>query len=392
MNRIKLSQKKLKQIIRESIKSTLNEGLIDKNTPITLGELIKAIGYTGNVNNLIQRAGTNKATPEQWANLIEKQNVGRNQALGTVYKQLANQIRQSVEDRSAVATGMEKSLNNGGEIRGQYDMPIKVNPKNFTTIAQAVQHIARQNPDRRLSFRKEFIDSTGIFNGLNLAQVQNTIANKIRLAKGTLQQTNPNAATFLSTIEQWIGQGAQYIPAPQLAQAFAALEKILNTSRNDTPIVAGFQKLLNLFGMKDAKGRPFAVDGAIGQNTSAALRQLGYKDIFAYANDIEAVQKALGLQKIDGIAGNDTINAIRNNGINSFEAIKSIARRQNPNDMINTNLSVQTNPQNFGPQLTAPAAQPGGLAENRKFKVTENELRQIIRESVNDVLRELRIK
>lgn len=386
MSKIKLNEKRFKEIVRESIKNALNEGMIDKNTPVTLGELINAIGYTGNVSGLIQRAGANKATPDQWAASIEKQNVGRNQAMGTVYKQLANQIRQSVQDRGAVAAGMEKSLNNGGEIQGQYDTPVKVNPKNFTSIAQAVQYTARQNPNRTLSFQKEFTDSVGIFRGLNQAQVQNTIAQKIRFAKGTLQQTNPNAATFLSTIEQWIGQGAQYIPAKQLAQAFAALEKILNTSRNDVPIVQGFQKAANMF----AGRQVLAVDGAIGKNTSAALQQAGFKDIFDFKNTVMGVQKALGL-KPDGIVGKNTIAAFQQAGINSFDVLKNytnaLAKRANaPTAIVNPG---QMNMPNQAVQNQAPAGQ---LAESRKIRITESELRSVIRESVESVLKDIKRK
>ena len=386
INEMKLNEKRLEKIINESIKKVLNEGAVAKNTPITFGELIKAIGYTGNVNNLVQKAGTYKATPDQWANFIQNIKVNGNRALGNVYAQLANQIRQSVVDQSAVDAGVKKSIETGGEVRGINDMPVKVNPKNFTTIAQAIQYIARQNPNRTLSFQREFTDSTGIFNGLNMAQVQNTIAQKVRVAKGTLQQTNQNAASYLSTIEQWIGQGAQYIPARQLAQAFGALEQILNTARNDIPAVRGFQQTLNLFGLKDTKGKPFAVDGIIGQNTSAALKQNGFNNIFDFINVVKGVQKALGL-KDDGIVGQNTLAAFRQNGINSFDALKNFARvkasRENwaQNQISQGNLTMPT------PQLKTP--QTGGLMrENKKIKVNENELKKLIKESVETILKE----
>jgi lysozyme family protein len=148
--------------------------------------------------------------------------------------------------------------------------------------------------------------------------------------------------------------------------------------------VSGFQQTLNLFGLKDNKGKPFAVDGIIGQNTSAALKQNGFNNIFDFIDVVKGVQKALGL-KDDGIVGNNTLAAFQQNGINSFDKLKNFARvkasRENwaQNQVSQANLTMPT------PQLNAP--QTGGLMhENKKIKVSENELKKLIKESVKTIL------
>ena len=108
-------------------------------------------------------------------------------------------------------------------------------------------------------------------------------------------------------------------------------------------------------------------------------------NIFDFINVVKGVQKSLGL-KDDGIVGNNTLAAFQQNGINSFDKLKNFARvkasRENwaQNQVSQVNLTAPT------PQLNAP--QTGGLIrENKKIKVSENELRKLIKESVETILK-----
>lgn len=352
MAKIQVTETELKQIIRESVIRALNEETLQADQKYTLTDVIKGAGWNGNVSNLIQQAGDRVATPAQWAQSIN--NLGktmRNGQLGAVYQKLANQITQYTMDRNVAATGAEKALANGGEIQHMGRSFAKPNPTNFTSISQAVQDIAASNPNRTMSFQQEFTDSTGIFNGLDMNQVRNTINKKVRQAQSTLQQTNPQAATVLKQVNDWVNRGGIPLTARQLASSFAALEKIIKTSYNDTAVVSGFQKMMNLFGTR------LGVDGVIGKDTRAALQQAGYKDIFAFKADAEAVQKALGVG-VDGKIGKDTLGAMKQNGITSLEAFKSLARRGSGN-AISLNMP-SVNP--VGPQQVTPQAPVGGLA------------------------------
>lgn len=391
MSKIKLNEKRFKEIVCESIKNVLNEGMIDKNTPVTLGELINAIGYTGNVNGLIRRAGANKATPDQWAASIEKQNVGRNQAMGTVYKQLANQIRQSVQDRGAVASGMEKSLNNGGQLTpvnpystGPGDQ--NVSPKGKMTYSQLTNAMANVG-NKTMTFQMALNGSVGPWNGQNPQTVKNIIDSQIRTRKQTALQKfgQQNVTTAEAGLNNWLNGGNQSVTGKEVHSWMNVFDQPA-TSRNDVPIVQGFQKAANLF----AGRQVLAVDGAVGKNTSAALKQAGFRDIFDFKNTVAGVQKALGL-KPDGIVGKNTIAAFQQAGINSFDVLKNytnaLAKRANaPTAIVNPG---QMNIPNQAVQSQAPAGQ---LAESRKIRITESELRSVIRESVESVLKDIKRK
>ena len=102
------------------------------------------------------------------------------------------------------------------------------------------------------------------------------------------------------------------------------------------------------------------------------------------------VQKALGL-KPDGIVGKNTMAAFQQAGINSFDVLKNytnaLAKRANaPTPIVNPG---QMNMPNQAVQSQAPAGQ---LAESRKIRITESELRSVIRESVESVLKDIKRK
>jgi lysozyme family protein len=178
----------------------------------------------------------------------------------------------------------------------------------------------------------------------------------------TLQQTNPeNAQKAKDIIDKWLAGGYPY-RINDVHWSMNVFDQALKSSRNDMPAVRGFQQTLNLFGLKDAKGRPFAVDGIVGQNTSAALRQNGFKSIFDFINVVKGVQKALGL-KVDGIVGKNTLAAFQQAGITSFDALRKylafITRKQNQSAIASVN--AKSAPAINQPQVTAPT-QPATLA------------------------------
>lgn len=375
MAKIQITENSLKGLIKESVLRVLNEETLQADQKYTLANVIRGAGWTGNVSNLIQQAGNTMATPAQWAQSIKNLSLKtKNRQLAGVYQQLSNQITQYTVDRNVAAAGAEKALANGGEMQNMGRSFAKPNPRNFTSIAQAVQDIAAANPNRTMSFQQEFTDSTGIFNGLDMNQVRNTINQKVRQAKTTLQQTNPQAGTVLDQVNNWVNRGGIPMTAKQLAGAFAALEKILKTSYNDTAVVAGFQRAMNLFGTR------LGVDGVIGNQTRGALQQAGYKDIFAFKADAEAVQRALGVQPVDGKVGNNTMRAMQQNGITSLEAFKSVARRANGTNVASAVAAPQNQP--MGPSQISQPAQPAGT-------LAESKLNKIVKESINKVLNEM---
>ena len=365
MARIKVSESELKRIIRESVESVLNEGLISKTQPVTLAQLIKDIGYTGNVQNLVSRAGNSKFTPFQWADAIEKLNVGRNASLGTVYKNLAAKIRSSVEDRDAVAQGMKDVMNGPNAdvnigATGRFNpgagegMDPNGKPMTFNQIMNVIQGAAAQRPSSAIKFSDITTGSAGVLRGQKPERVKNTIMNQLKKAGVTLKQTNPKGLQSATNIlTQWVNGQNQAIQLREVASALATIGKVLNPARNEVPVVAGFQRLLNSFGMTDAKGTRYAVDGVIGANTSAALKQVGYKDIYEYKDNIINLQKTLGVKE-DGIVGNDTLNAIQQAGIKSFDELRRYVRNANSGPKIQTDMPglLRTQVQNTAPQPT----------------------------------------
>lgn len=384
MAKIRMTENKLKQIIRHSINNILNEESLNSNGAYTLPQILSAIGYDFNRYDpqvLYKRFGTSaSAKPGAWVEALKK--IGQTG--------LAKNIENSILDQTAVNAGVKKATENPDA-----DVKIGANGRYtnegnlFSQIMQYAGGLASTNKGGTYYLR-DFLQSAqnaGLLKGQTAESVAKTIINKIKYSG--LKNVNPKAYNaYAGVLNDWINNGRGH-KISEISRALAAFGQVLNNSRNDMPVVRGFQRLANLFGVKDANGRPLGVDGIIGQNTSAALKDNGFKDIFDFKDTLTKVQAALGIAD-DGIAGNGTIEAFQKAGINSFKDmrtyIRAMATREKNANMgklgPGANLAAPgvTSPQNQGNSLS--------LAENRKIKITESELKQIIRESVENVINE----
>lgn len=400
MNRIKLNEKSLKQIIRESIKSTLNEA---SNQGYTFNQLLSkeilgqefrgdpralANYVTKAYQQLCKEKGVrpmqlNSNTPypsNAWVQILNKAKaMDRTGTLKGTFDTMITGITAKTPQQ-----GAQDALNNGGYMQAgnQYSTgpgDKNVSPKGKMTYSQLTNAMANVG-DRTMTFQMALNDSVGPWNGQNPQTVKNIIASQIRTRKQTALQKfgQQNVATAEAGLNNWLNGGNQAIRGRQVHSWMNVFDQ-LATSRNDRPIVIGFQKAANFFAGK----KVLAVDGAIGQNTSAALRQAGFKDIFEFENVVKKVQARLGVNP-DGQVGNNTIAAFQKAGIRSFEDLKNYTGSLAV-DMQNV---PAVNPQN---QIQGQVS-PGQLAERKRMKVSESELKKVIRESVNDVLREMRLK
>lgn len=138
----------------------------------------------------------------------------------------------------------------------------------------------------------------------------------------------------------------------------------------------GLQKALNYFSIKDTKGRPFKVDGVIGDETSAALKNIGYKDIYEWRETITNYQKMHNVPpRPDGIVGDNTLKAFQASNLTN---INQLSRYKPGNQQANV-AQVSNNSAN---------AISNNLNGANKVTMSESELKQIIHESIDSVLNE----
>lgn len=366
--------------IQKSTKQALNEGA---NDIYTLDQLLGKT-YRGDkvtlVNNFLNK-GLNR-----WAKSLGKKaaNVRLDQArlkgsewvnifrYGGVPSNLAQQIEATVNAKS-VQQGVADAMTKGGELtpaggnhvnaNGEYSSTVQ--PQNFTQLLNALQGDMQSRGGSTSMFFRNLFEPSGVLRNSDPNAIKKMITDQMRRAEPTITQTNPQAwPTIQNVLTQWMNGQNQAIKYSEVISAMNQLGKVLNTSRNDMPIVRGFQVMMSKF------GTPLKPDGIIGQQTRAALQQAGYKDIFAFKSDVQAVQTALGVQP-DGIIGKNTLVALQQNGITSLQAFKSVAN----------SASAPT-----GPTQIANAQTPGITLEAKKIKITESELKQIIKESVEEIM------
>ena len=407
MSKIKITESELRQLIGESVVSVLNESA---NDVYTLDELLRDQNYNGNKQMLLQAlslgltayrksrgvkgamALTNqmRIKGSDWMQIFKFAQQKANPAMRQVIANISAAASQTINAKTP-QQGVEDALKKGGEMTvgnpystGPGDQNVAPNAGKPFTFTQLTQSLSNKR-GTTMSFQQVLHDSVGPWNGQNETVVKNTINAQIRRTMPTLQQTNPkNAQKAKNIIDKWLAGGYPY-RINDVHWSMNVFDQALKSSRNDMPAVRGFQQTLNLFGLKDAKGKPFAVDGIVGQNTSAALKQNGFKNIFDFINVVKGVQKALGL-KDDGIVGKNTLAAFQQNGINSFDVLKNFARIKTSKENLAQNQISQGNLTMPTPQLSAP--QTGGLVrENKKIKVSENELKKLIKESVETILK-----
>ena len=408
MAKIKITESELRQLIGENVVSVLNEGA---NDIYTLDDLLRDQNYNGNKQMLLQALSLGlteyrKSNGVKGAMALTNQMPIKGSDWMLIFKYAQRKanpaMKQVIANISAAASrtisaktpqqGVENALKRGGEMTvgnsystgpgGQNVAPNAGKPFTFTQLTQSLGN----KRGTTMSFQQVLHDSVGPWNGQNENAVRNTINTQIRRTMPTLQQTNPeNAQKAKNILDKWLAGGYPY-RINDVHWSMNVFDQALKSSRNDIPAVKGFQQTLNLFGLKDAKGKPFAVDGIVGQNTSAALKQNGFNNIFDFVNIVKGVQKLLGL-KVDGIVGKNTLAAFQQNGIKSFDALKNFTRVKASRENMTQNQISQVNPSMPTPQLNAP--QTGGLMrENKKIKVSGNELKNLIKENVKSILKE----
>lgn len=410
MKKVNVSSKGLEKIINEAIKEALTRAPQTSNA-YTFNQLLSKdiLGqqYTGDpkmLANYVMKAyqqvckekgiktsalTSNTRVPgNQWVQILNKAKaMDRTGTLQNTF----NTMIQGITAKSSVQ-GAQDALNKGGQLTpanpystGPGDQNVAPNAGQKYTFTQLTQALGNKR-GTTMSMQQVLHDSTGPWNGQDENAVRATIQNQIKRAKPALAQSNPqNAQKAEEILTKWMQGGIPY-RTDDVHWAMNVFDQTVKNSRNDVPVVQGFQKAANLF----AGNQVLAVDGAVGKNTSAALKQAGFKDIFDFKNTVMGVQKALGL-KPDGIVGKNTIAAFRQAGINSFDVLKNytnaLAKRANaPTAIVNPG---QMNMPNQTVQSQAPAGQ---LAENRKIRITESELRSVIRESVESVLKDIKRK
>ena len=228
----------------------------------------------------------------------------------------------------------------------------------FTQLAQSLGN----KRGTTMSFQQVLHDSTGPWNGQDENSVKATITSQIKRAKPTISASNPqNAQKAEQILNNWLQGGTPY-RINDVHWAMNIFDQAVRTSRNDMPVVKGFQNTLNAFGFKTATGKPYVSNGVLDQNTSAALKQNGFKNILDFKNTVAEAQKALGVEP-DGKVGNITLGAFQRAGITSFDALRNypafIARKQNQNTIASVN--TQNTPAINQPRVAAPT-QPATLA------------------------------
>lgn len=408
MAKIKITENELRRLIEESVASLLNEGA---NDIYTLDDLLRDQNYNGNKQMLLQALSLGlteyrKANGVKGAMALTNQMPIKGSDWMLIFKYAQRKanpsMRQVIAKISAAAgqtisakapqQGVADALKRGGEMTvgnsystGPGSQNVAPNAGKPFTFTQLTQSLGNKR-GTTMSFQQVLHDSVGPWNGQNENAVRNTINTQIRRTMPTLQQTNPeNAQKAKNILDKWLAGGYPY-RINDVHWSMNVFGQALKSSRNDIPAVKGFQQTLNLFGLKDAKGKPFAVDGIVGQNTSAALKQNGFNNIFDFVNIVKGVQKLLGL-KVDGIVGKNTLAAFQQNGIKSFDALKNFTRVKTSRGNMAQNQISQVNSTMPTPQLNAPQTS-GLMHENKKIKVSGNELKNLIKENVKSILKE----
>lgn len=268
-------------------------------------------------------------------------------------------------------------------------------PMTFNEIMNVI-HQAGQRGDAAITFTDMTTGSAGYLRGQNPEHVKKTILKQLDYAGRTLSKTDPqNYQKASNIINNWISGKNQSIRIKDVAWAMSVIGKILNTSRNEIPVVMGLQKALNYFGIKDSKGRQFKVDGVIGPETSAALKNAGFKDIYEWKDTIYNYQQKQNVPpKPDGIVGNNTIKAFQNSNLTSIDMLNRYKTGAVDNNLTNVNQNTSAkvsnvlNTANNQPitltQSQGNGPRPGMMAESKrhKVKITENTLNKLILESI----------
>ena len=404
MGKVNISSKGLNKIISEAIREALSPAPNTYTFNQLLSKDILGQQYTGNAKMLanyvmqgykqvcnemgvrpVKLTSNTPVKANQWVQILNKAKaMDRTGTLQNTF----NTMIQSLTAKSSVQ-GAQDALNKGGQLTpanpystGPGDQNVAPNAGKRYTFTQLTQALGNKR-GTTMSMQQVLHDSTGPWNGQDENAVRATIQNQIKRAKPALAQSNPqNAQKAEEILNRWMQGGIPY-RTNDVHWAMNVFDQANKNSRNDIPVVQGFQKAANLF----AGRQVLAVDGAVGKNTRAALNQAGFKDIFDFKNTVMGVQKALGL-KPDGIIGQNTLAAFQQAGINSFDVLKNytnaLAKRANaPTAILNPG---QMNMPNQTVQSQVPAGQ---LAESRKIRITESELRSVIRESVESVLNDM---
>ena len=388
MSKIKVTESELRQLIRESVETVLQEASTqNRQKAYTFAQLLSAdvLGqpYSGNGQQLgkyvisayrqlckekgVKPLNITSNTPVsagQWVQVLNKaKSMDRTGVLTKTY----DTIIRGITAKSA-SQGVQDAVNNGGTLvpanpysTGPGDQNVAPNAGKPFTFTQLAQSLGNKR-GATMSFQQILRDSTGPWNGQNENVVKTTIENQIRRAKPVLSASNPqNTQKAEQILNSWLQGGIPY-RINDVHWAMNVFDQAVRTSRNDMPVVKGFQNTLNAFGFKTAAGKPYVSNGVLDQNTSAALKQNGFKNILDFKNAVAEAQKALGVEP-DGKVGNITLGAFQRAGITSFDALRNypafIARKQNQNTIASVN--TQNAPVINQPQVAAPT-QPATLA------------------------------
>lgn len=374
MAKIRISENELSKLIKKSILKEINEFPV-AGQKYTLADLLNKIDYNGNASSLISTAGNTENTPENWAKIIR--GAAKNAAQKIAYEQIANQIESSITNHQLVAQGIKDPRNDVNNIAvgqtGRYDISGNL----YSQIMQIAGGLA-QAAGSTYSVR-DFLQAAqnqGALKGQTENSIKNAINKQIKSAGVTLAKTNPSAYKKYSwVLQKWMTKNNPY-RISEIRDALAAFGQVLNTSRNEIPTVMGLQKALNYFSIKDTKGRPFKVDGVIGDETSAALKNIGYKDIYEWKETITNYQKMHNVPpRPDGIVGDNTLKAFQASNLTN---INQLSRYKPGNQQANV-AQVSNNSAN---------AISNNLNGANKVTMSESELKQIIHESIDSVLNE----
>lgn len=383
MAKIQITENELKQIIRESVETVLREASNqNKQKAYTFAQLLSpnVLGqqYSGNGQQLgkyvinayhqlckekgVKPLNITSNTPisaGQWVQVLNKaKSMDRTGTLTKTYDDIIRGITAK-----SVSQGIEDIVNKGGTLvpanpysTGPGDENATPNSGKHFTFTQLAQSLGNKR-GTTMSFQQVLHDSTGPWNGQDENSVKTTITSQIKRAKPTISASNPqNAQKAEQILNNWLQGGTPY-RINDVHWAMNIFDQAVRTSRNDMPVVKGFQNTLNAFGFKTATGKPYAPNGVLDQNTSAALKQNGFKDILDFKNTVVEVQKALGVEP-DGKVGNITLGAFQRGGINSFDTLKNYPafiakKRQDTLSPIN-NTQNALGPTTNQPQVTAP--------------------------------------
>lgn len=420
--KVKITESDLKRLIRESVSEVLNEeGSQPQNNAtqkVHLRDLLSKLSYkaaTAQEAAIIKHFATYTGTPQGWVNTLNnyaKQYAAYPETVKAA-RNLANQVRNMIPaTNKEIADAAQTNLKKGGEMILPADNPATTgsasSPKNFAILASAISATFQNSPNSSWVFDADqtgpvtsgvFNNSVGPFvkynNPAGKKQTKSLILSAIRRVSLPLHDSRKDADQIIKGLTDWVNRQIGATDIKTLNGWFSAIWQVLNTSRNDTPVVAGFQRLMNYFGIKAADGKPYGVDGVIGPNTSAGLKQVGYKDIFAFKSDVEKVQQAIGAQPVDGKVGPNTLEAMKAHGINSIDTFKTVA--QNGSEAaksISARVSGQ-GPTAITPNATLPTPQvtstlsPGGI-QGPTISMNEANLRRVVRNSIRKVLNKKR--